>query len=45
MSVAAPARLSVDGAGFSQGPEEYAEPEHIATGVEVLAHTLARLAA
>jgi ureidoglycolate amidohydrolase len=31
--------------GWSHRPEEYAAPEHIATGVEVLAHTLARLAA
>ena len=31
--------------GWSHRPEEYASPEHIASGVEVLAHTLARLAA
>ncbi|HEX3730105.1 MAG TPA: M20 family metallo-hydrolase [Opitutaceae bacterium] len=31
--------------GWSHRPEEYAAPEHIAIGVEVLAHTLARLAA
>jgi N-carbamoyl-L-amino-acid hydrolase len=31
--------------GWSHRPEEYAAPEHIAAGVEVLAHTLARLAA
>jgi hydantoinase/carbamoylase family amidase len=30
--------------GWSHRPEEFAEPEHIATGTEVLAHTLARLA-
>ena len=30
--------------GWSHRPEEYASPEHIASGVEVLAHTLARLA-
>jgi len=31
--------------GWSHRPEEFASAEHIATGVEVLAHTLARLAA
>ncbi len=31
--------------GWSHRPEEYASPEHIASGVDVLAHTLARLAA
>jgi N-carbamoyl-L-amino-acid hydrolase len=31
--------------GWSHRPDEYAEPKHIAIGVEVLAHTLARLAA
>lgn len=30
--------------GWSHRPEEYASPEHINTGVTVLAHTLARLA-
>jgi N-carbamoyl-L-amino-acid hydrolase len=30
--------------GWSHRPEEFAEPDHIATGTEVLAHTLARLA-
>ena len=30
--------------GWSHRPEEYASPEHIAAGVEVLARTLARLA-
>jgi N-carbamoyl-L-amino-acid hydrolase len=30
--------------GWSHRPDEYASPEHIADGVEVLAHTLARLA-
>jgi acetylornithine deacetylase/succinyl-diaminopimelate desuccinylase-like protein len=30
--------------GWSHRPEEYAAPEHIAIGTEVLAHTLARLA-
>ncbi len=30
--------------GWSHRPEEYAAPEHIATGTEVLAHTLMRLA-
>ena len=30
--------------GWSHRPEEYASPEHIASGVEVLAHTMARLA-
>jgi N-carbamoyl-L-amino-acid hydrolase len=30
--------------GWSHRPEEYASPEHIAWGAEVLAHTLARLA-
>ncbi|MBC7369688.1 MAG: M20 family metallo-hydrolase [Undibacterium sp.] len=30
--------------GWSHRPEEYASPEHIAAGVKVLAHTLARLA-
>jgi acetylornithine deacetylase/succinyl-diaminopimelate desuccinylase-like protein len=30
--------------GWSHRPDEYAKPEHIAAGVEVLAHTLARLA-
>jgi N-carbamoyl-L-amino-acid hydrolase len=30
--------------GWSHRPEEFAEPEHIAKGTEVLAHTLARLA-
>jgi acetylornithine deacetylase/succinyl-diaminopimelate desuccinylase-like protein len=30
--------------GWSHRPEEYASPEHIAAGVDVLAHTLARLA-
>jgi N-carbamoyl-L-amino-acid hydrolase len=30
--------------GWSHRPEEFAEPEHIATGAEVLAHTLAHLA-
>jgi N-carbamoyl-L-amino-acid hydrolase len=29
--------------GVSHRPDEYASPEHIAAGVEVLAHTLARL--
>jgi N-carbamoyl-L-amino-acid hydrolase len=32
-------------AGVSHRPDEYAAPEHIAAGVAVLAHTLARLAA
>lgn len=31
--------------GWSHRPEEFASAEHIAAGVEVLAHTLARLAA
>jgi N-carbamoyl-L-amino-acid hydrolase len=31
--------------GWSHRPEEYSSPEHIASGAEVLAHTLARLAA
>jgi acetylornithine deacetylase/succinyl-diaminopimelate desuccinylase-like protein len=31
--------------GWSHRPEEYASPEAIGIGVEVLAHTLARLAA
>jgi hydantoinase/carbamoylase family amidase len=31
--------------GWSHRPEEYASPEHIASGAEVLAHTMARLAA
>ena len=31
--------------GWSHRPEEFAAPEHIAAGVAVLAHTLARLAA
>jgi len=30
--------------GWSHRPDEHADAEHIATGVEVLAHTLARLA-
>jgi ureidoglycolate amidohydrolase len=30
--------------GWSHRPDEYAAPEHIAAGAEVLAHTLARLA-
>ena len=30
--------------GWSHRPEEYASPEHITIGTEVLAHTLARLA-
>jgi acetylornithine deacetylase/succinyl-diaminopimelate desuccinylase-like protein len=30
--------------GWSHRPDEYAKPEDIAAGVEVLAHTLARLA-
>jgi ureidoglycolate amidohydrolase len=30
--------------GWSHRPEEYAAPEHIAAGTEVLAHTLSRLA-
>jgi N-carbamoyl-L-amino-acid hydrolase len=30
--------------GWSHRPEEFAEPGHIATGAEVLAHTLAQLA-
>jgi acetylornithine deacetylase/succinyl-diaminopimelate desuccinylase-like protein len=30
--------------GWSHRPEEFADPEHITTGTEVLAHTLARLA-
>jgi len=30
--------------GWSHRPEEYAAPGHIASGAEVLAHTLARLA-
>jgi len=30
--------------GWSHRPEEFAEPQHIATGTEVLAHTLAQLA-
>lgn len=30
--------------GWSHRPEEYASPDHIATGVTVLAHTMARLA-
>jgi N-carbamoyl-L-amino-acid hydrolase len=30
--------------GWSHRPEEFAEPEHIVAGTEVLAHTLARLA-
>jgi hydantoinase/carbamoylase family amidase len=30
--------------GWSHRPEEYATPEHIASGAEVLAHTMARLA-
>jgi len=30
--------------GWSHRPEEYASPEHIASGAEVLAHTMARLA-
>ena len=30
--------------GWSHRPEEYASPDHIAGGVTVLAHTLARLA-
>jgi ureidoglycolate amidohydrolase len=30
--------------GWSHRPEEFSEPGHIATGTEVLAHTLARLA-
>ena len=30
--------------GWSHRPEEYASPRHIASGAEVLAHTLARLA-
>jgi len=30
--------------GVSHRPDEFAEPDHIAAGVEVLAHTLARLA-
>jgi len=31
--------------GVSHRPDEYSSPEHIKGGVEVLAHTLARLAA
>jgi N-carbamoyl-L-amino-acid hydrolase len=31
--------------GWSHRPEEFASPEHIASGARVLAHTLARLAA
>jgi N-carbamoyl-L-amino-acid hydrolase len=31
--------------GWSHRPEEYASPEHIASGAEVLAHTMARLSA
>ena len=31
--------------GWSHRPEEYASPEHIASGAQVLAHTMARLAA
>ena len=31
--------------GWSHRPEEYASPEHIASGAEVLAHAMARLAA
>ena len=31
--------------GWSHRPEEYASPEHIAAGAEVLAHVMARLAA
>jgi N-carbamoyl-L-amino-acid hydrolase len=31
--------------GWSHRPEEYSTPEHIASGAEVLAHTMARLAA
>jgi acetylornithine deacetylase/succinyl-diaminopimelate desuccinylase-like protein len=31
--------------GWSHRPEEYASPEHIASGAEVLAHTMASLAA
>jgi len=31
--------------GYSHRPDEYASPEHIAVGVQVLAQTLARLAA
>jgi ureidoglycolate amidohydrolase len=30
--------------GWSHRPEEFASPEHIASGAEVLAHTMARLA-
>jgi ureidoglycolate amidohydrolase len=30
--------------GWSHRPEEYASPKHVAAGVEVLAHTMARLA-
>jgi ureidoglycolate amidohydrolase len=30
--------------GWSHRPEEYASPRHVAAGVEVLAHTMARLA-
>jgi ureidoglycolate amidohydrolase len=30
--------------GWSHRPEEYSTPEHIASGAEVLAHTMARLA-
>jgi ureidoglycolate amidohydrolase len=31
--------------GWSHRPEEYASPEHIASGVQVLAHTMAKLSA
>ena len=30
--------------GWSHRPEEYSSPEHVASGAEVLAHTMARLA-
>jgi ureidoglycolate amidohydrolase len=30
--------------GWSHRPEEFASPEHIASGAEVLAHTMAALA-
>jgi ureidoglycolate amidohydrolase len=30
--------------GYSHRPDEYSSPEHIATGVQVLAGTLAQLA-
>jgi ureidoglycolate amidohydrolase len=31
--------------GWSHRPEEYSSPEHVASGVEVLAHTMAKLSA